>query len=224
MAKGLSVYRRNARLYIAIAACVVVTYDILIFVITGHRPFGKAPVDFGWKSFAGGTALLMIIPVVAALDAYLVARWDDQPEVNGFRVAMSSLRTLPAIVITQAVAYIGIGVAGLFFVIPGIVLWLRWFVVAPIVAVERRGVGGALRRSAQLTSRRYWRVLSLLLILWGLILAGTLCTHVIVTGTTTSVYIVLLEIVVQTILASYIAVTMAVFYFELSAMREIEMA
>ncbi len=54
-----------------------------------------------------------------------------------------------------------IGLGFLFFIIPGVVLYVAWWVAIPVAAVERRGVFDSLRRSAQLTDGNGWRVFGL---------------------------------------------------------------
>jgi hypothetical protein len=52
----------------------------------------------------------------------------------------------------------------LFFIVPGVILALRWSVVAQVAAVERTNWPTALRRSAVLTRRNYLRILAILVI------------------------------------------------------------
>jgi hypothetical protein len=155
---SVALYRTRPWLYLMMAICIVAVYDVVVFMVAGRRPFGHSPEKLSFLSASGSVGLLMIMPVVAALDAYIVSVFRYVPDSRQLDAGIGSLRVLPGVIVSLVVAYLGIGVAGIFFILPGLVLWLRWFAVAPVVAVERRGIVGALKRSARLTAGRYWHV------------------------------------------------------------------
>jgi len=64
----------------------------------------------------------------------------------------------------EIIADIGIAIGFVCFLIPGVLLAIRWAVVAQAAAVERTDWPTALRRSGQLARRNYWRILGLLFI------------------------------------------------------------
>lgn len=51
------------------------------------------------------------------------------------------------------------------FIIPGILVFIIYFVVVPVVVVERPGVVASLGRSAELTKGNRWRILGLIVVL-----------------------------------------------------------
>jgi hypothetical protein len=212
-------YRSRPWLFITVAACTITLYDLVVFLATGYRPFGHSSGRVDFWSLSGGVGFLMIIPVVAALDAYVLSVSRQSTELRQTRTALGVLRTLPGVMVSLVTAYLGIGIAGIFFVIPGLILWLRWFVVAPVVAVERLSIIGALKRSARLTAGHYWYVLVLLMTLWLAVLIVAFCIHVIFEGSTVNIGIVAMEIVTQSLIASYIALPIAVLYFDLCAVN-----
>lgn len=214
---SVAIYTRRPLLYVIVAGCVVTIYDVIAFVFTSHRPFGPSPEKLSVLSVSGGAGLMFVMPVVAALYAYIVSMFRHVPTAPQVETGVSSLRVLPGVLASLVVAYLGIGVAGIFFVLPGLLLWLRWFVVAPIVAVERRGILGALKRSAQLTTGYYLRVLGLLLTLWAVVLIAAFCIHVVFAGYADGAGVVAVEVVVQGLIVSYLSLTIAVLYFDLSA-------
>ena len=76
---------------------------------------------------------------------------------------------------------IGFGFGLLLLIVPGIVLYIRWYCAIPALVIEEIGVGSALGRSWNLVRGYFWRVLGLLLLaalLFGAItsLAGVLGT------------------------------------------------
>jgi hypothetical protein len=214
---SLSLLRTQPWLFVT-AACATVAYNTVVLVMTDHGPFGRPPEKFSLlSSSTSGTAVLMFVPVVAALYVRIDSILSEKPMLTRIHVGIDSLKVLPMVTISQIIAYLGVGLAGIFFILPGLVLWLRWFVVAPVVAVEQQGIIGALRRSAWLTAGHDWYILGLLLVQWALVLATMLCAHAIEAGSTVSVGVVASEVVVQTVITSYMALTITMLYFELSA-------
>jgi hypothetical protein len=213
---SVAVYRTRPWLYLIMAVCIVIVCDAISVWIAGYRPFGRSPKNFGLHSLAGGTGMLLMIPIISGLSAYCIARLSREPGVSEINVGVGSLRVLPGLLVLLAVAYLGIGVAGIFFVVPGVVLWLRWFFVAPVITVERRSIGGALKRSAELVHDHYQSVLCLLLLLWVSVIVTTTGVHVILQGSGTNIGDVTIEVVVESIVSSYLALMIVVAYFTLA--------
>jgi hypothetical protein len=78
----------------------------------------------------------------------------------------------------RALPLIGLGIvsglafagAAILLIVPAIILATVWYVSAPVVVVERRGVFGALGRSADLTRGYRWWVFVVLLVVVGFVL------------------------------------------------------
>lgn len=65
--------------------------------------------------------------------------------------------------------FLGVGIATLFLIVPGIILWLCWSVVVPVYVQEKVGVLEAFGRSMSLTEGSRWRIfLTMLLVVVGL--------------------------------------------------------
>jgi hypothetical protein len=137
-------------------------------------------------------------------------------------VARAGIETLPAVLFVEFIANLGIIVGFFFFFVPGVVLLLRWSVVAQVVARERVGLRDALRLSGDLVSEHYLHVFWLMLVVTALsavvaaigggvmsIAAGS------VIGTAT------LELVFETVIASFGALALAVLYFDLYARQSV---
>jgi hypothetical protein len=63
-------------------------------------------------------------------------------------------------------AGIGIGLASLLLLVPGLVLWTRWSLVVPVIVLEGHPLRGAFRRSSELVRGNGWRVFSVLLVMF----------------------------------------------------------
>ena len=55
--------------------------------------------------------------------------------------------------------------AALLFLVPGMILYLTWFVATPVCVVEQLGVFRSMGRSAELTRGHCWRIFGLLLVI-----------------------------------------------------------
>lgn len=69
------------------------------------------------------------------------------------------------LVLAAIVSALGIGFAMILLIVPGVMLYCAWIVVAPVVVEERAGPIEALSRSADLTRGARWKVFGLLLLL-----------------------------------------------------------
>lgn len=141
-------------------------------------------------------AILMILSIVLVQAATVNAairhlRGEPVSVLRCLALTGRRLRPLIGVVLVQMAAYYGgfalvaplfllpavgtvVGVVALIVVFVLVVhLFLRWWVVVPVVVAENAGVLEALSRSARLTAGRRWTVLGLLLVLWLVAVAAT---------------------------------------------------
>ncbi|WP_299422254.1 hypothetical protein [Sphingomonas bacterium] len=69
---------------------------------------------------------------------------------------------------------LGISLGFLLLIVPGVILYLMWSVVGPVVVVERHGVIGSLSRSSELTSGAKGSIFALMLIVWVVLIGATM--------------------------------------------------
>jgi hypothetical protein len=131
-------------------------------------------------------------------------------------VIRRSIRVLPVVVAAEIIAGIGIVLGLIAFVVPGVILALRWAVVAQVAAVEQTDWPTALRRSARLTNRNYLRILGILVLI---ALVNLTLTNVVgqLIGTGRDPAQVVAGIAVVIIESSFQALTTAILYFDLRA-------
>jgi len=104
----------------------------------------------------------------------LVHRWEEGQR----RIRMLGVlsRVPPAIVPLLAAGFLqalGIALAFLLLIIPGLLLYARWAVVGPVVVAERPGIRRSFGRSRELGRGSYWRILIVIVLLEVLtVLAG----------------------------------------------------
>jgi hypothetical protein len=121
------------------------------------------------------------------------------------------------VVAAEVMATLGIALGFVAFVIPGIVLALRWSVVAQAAAIEQQGWLPALRRSGQLARGHYWHIFGLLFITGLFTAILTRGAAAIPLGSSSGAGSVAFGIAVHTLTASFAALTLALLYFDLLA-------
>jgi uncharacterized membrane protein YhaH (DUF805 family) len=212
----LVLYAKYPLLFAGLAAAVVVPYELIVLAATGTAPFGQ-------QHTSAGTALTLVLiefvivgPLISALHVDAVAMIAEGQRPSLARVAAWGVKALPVVAAAQIVAGLAIALGFLALIVPGIVLALRFAVVAQTAAVEGSTWMEALRRSGQLARGNYWHILGLLVIL---ALTNTAITRLgqAAAGTSTHPAPVVIGIVVETIVRSLTALATAVLYFDLRA-------
>jgi hypothetical protein len=215
LAAALALYQRYPVLFGMLALGVIAPYDLIVTAITGSGPLAThAHESVGTTLLLDLLNFALIGPLVSALHMHAVVliTEDQKPQLGA--VAVRGLQVLPVVAAAEIVAGFGIGLGFLALVIPGILLALRWSVVAQTAAVEREGWLPSLRRSGQLTQGNYGHIFGLLLVtgVLGLVM-GIVSTAL--HGGESSAGSIAVGIAVHTIVASFSALTMAILYLDL---------
>lgn len=139
LAGALGLYRRHPWLFAILALGVIAPYDLAVLAVTG-----AGPLDTGGHQNAEGYVLLMLLnlslvgPLISALHVHAVIRIGEAGRPRVGEVALLGLRVLPVVVAAEVMATLGIALGFLALILPGILLSLRWAVVAQAAAVEDR--------------------------------------------------------------------------------------
>jgi hypothetical protein len=88
-----------------------------------------------------------------------------------WRRARSRVWALIGLALLSAIV---IGVCTLFFVVPGVIVYIGWSLAAPALLLENQSIGAALGRSWQLTRGSRWRVLGILVLTWIIVRVASL--------------------------------------------------
>jgi len=213
---SLRLFVRYPLLFLALALLVVGPYDLLILGVSGASPLGQ-------QNTSAYTALLLALldfalvgPLVSALQVHAVLDIGEGGRPRLLELLGRGLRVLPVVAAAEIIAGIAIGIGLILLIIPGIILAIRFAVVAQVAAVERTDWPGAIRRSGRLVAGNYLRVFSLLFIVT---LVDLLLVDVIgkVAGTSASAPEVVLGIAIGVLVRTFQAITTAVLYFDLRA-------
>jgi hypothetical protein len=215
----LDLYRRYPLLFVILALSVIAPYDLIVTAVTGSGPLALHPDE------SKQTALLLdllnfslIGALISALHMHAVILISQGQRPRLADVGVRGLRVLPVVMAAEIVAGMGIALGFVALIIPGILLLLRWSVVAQTAAIEQEGWLPSLRRSGQLTAGHYWHIFGLLIAV-GLSGGGitSLATLGVGSGTGAGAGYLIAGIAVNTVIASFTALTLAILYLDLRA-------
>jgi len=135
-------------------------------VTPGTTPAGTInPSGFMGAIFFSSILGLIVASIVqAALTRATVSASEGVRASFGESLATALRVVLPLIGLTILFS-IAIGVGFVLLVVPGIILLTMWAVAIPALVIERDGIGGAFRRSAELTNGARWKIFGLFLVL-----------------------------------------------------------
>ena len=196
----------------------VAPYELIVLALTGKSPFNT-------RSSVQTALILTLVEslvvggLISALYVHALKMIADGGAPAIGEVAVRGLRVLPTVIAAQIIATIGIGL-GLLLIIPGVILAIRWAVVAQAAAVESENWVEALKRSAELTAGNYLHVVGVLLVV-GLMAVLLTDAAVLIVGTHKTVTAISVGIVVETLARSFVALSTAVLFFDLLARKRV---
>ncbi len=188
---SLKLYLRNARTLMGLAASVVVPVQAIegIILLSTVSSTNQVPTGFSNLSTTSSstgrpsavavgayitvavigllaTTLTTAACVKAVSDTYL-----DQPTGIGQSLRYA-LRRLPALLGMEILWFLGLALAFVCLIVPGIWLYGLWSVATPALLIERKRPAGALGRSRRLVKGRWWATA-------GVVLTATIMASVI---------------------------------------------
>jgi hypothetical protein len=178
---GIKIYVGNAKTLMGLAAVAVIPLQIVsAIVLLSTLPSGSdVPIGYGFRTQTTVTtdrgavigayvtlgviqlfvsALVTGASVKAVSDAYL-----DRP--TGIAISLRyALGRLPALIVMQILKVLGLIVAFVLLIIPGIWLYGAWSMSVPALLIERVGPARSLGRSRRLVRKRWWPTAGVLLV------------------------------------------------------------
>lgn len=211
-------YRRYPWLFLVLAAGVIVPYRLVLLAVSGSGS-GEGS---GWLELVTTIAdWALITPLVSALHVHAVdeARQGGDPRLG--HTARMGLRALPLVALVCVVSGVVSTLGFFLFLIPGLILTLRWYVVAQAAAIEREPGLKALGRSADLVRDHYGHVIGLAIAV-AIIGFGPLLAFSLLYGdAATTPASFLAETTLDVISVSVAALTSALLYFDLRVRAEL---
>jgi hypothetical protein len=184
---GIKLYVRNARTLMALTACVVVPLQLLSAIVLMSTVSNGDQVPTGFGALAsrtstsdtttslGAQATLLVVGIlVSALTTAACVRavsdlyaGRDADMTSSLRFA--ARRILPLLTM-EVLYFLGLSIAFVALIIPGIWLYVAWSVAAPALLIERTGPVRSLGRSRRLVKGR-WRSTAAVLIVAAVMVA-----------------------------------------------------
>jgi hypothetical protein len=217
LASALDLYQGFPWVFVILALAVVLPYDLIRLAVTGHGWLASEKDSVGAAVVFGVVGFALVGPLISALHIHAVVVIGDGRTPRMGAVALRGLRVLPVVAAAEIIATLGIAAGFLALIIPGVLLWLRWAVVAQGAAIQPDGWLPALRRSRELTRGHYWHIFWLVLIVTALNAGIALAARAIPGAGSSGAGAVALGVAVNTITASFSALTLAILYFDLLA-------
>ncbi|HEY7934450.1 MAG TPA: hypothetical protein VID48_11560 [Solirubrobacteraceae bacterium] len=217
-----SLYRRHPFLFLVFALAVMAPYELIVLAATGYGPLSHRHQGTGteWLLFLLRDTL--VTPLISALHMHAVMRIREGERPRLADVAARGIRALPVVAAAEIMATLGIGVGLVAFIIPGVILAVRWAVVAQVAALEADGWVDALHISRRLTTGHFRHIFGLLFTIWVIGAAVALGTRSIDLGNTSGAASVSAGIALETAIASFVALTLALLYLDLKARLALE--
>lgn len=204
---AFKLYRRYSWLFLILAAVVVVPYSVISLVAHPGGPLHgvtRALIDVALQ--VGEYAL--VIPLVSVLHLYAVEdlRAGREPAVGA--VARRGIASLRVVSLPVLLSWIGIFAGFIALIVPGVILAIRWAVVAQTAALEATGWRNALDRSAGLTERQRGHVFWFFVLLW-LITTVPFVIHLVVFGVALTVGSFVVSTAFDVVVSSFTALATA---------------
>ena len=215
LAATLRLYRRYPLLFAILALAVMAPYELAVLAITGYGPLRHSHESVGttWLLLLLRTSL--ITPLISALHVHAVVAIGEGRRPRLRAVAIRGLQVLPVVAAAEVMTSIGIFLGFVALIVPGVLLAIRWAVVAQAAALENEGWLAALGSSHRLTATHRKHVFGLLFVAGVLAIGVLFGVRAIPLGSTSGAASVAVGILADTVIASFAALTFALLYFGL---------
>jgi hypothetical protein len=173
--------------------------------------------------------LIVNVLVIAACTKAVSDAYLDQP-VGAAASLRFAVRRAPALFVLYILIYLGLIVAFLLFIIPGVWLYAAWSVAVPALLIERLGPFRAPGRSRRLVKGRWWATAAVLIVatLMVTLINGAIEAVLIAIASLPSRPSLLLAVlastlsgvIATTITAPFLAAAVTLLYYDLRVRRE----
>jgi hypothetical protein len=220
IADTFGLYRRYPLLFFALAAAVIVPYELIVLAVTGDGGSTRSNADVTTELVLTVLDLFLVASLVSALHVHGVAdvRRGEEPRFGP--IARRGLAALPVVCAATIMATFGIFLGSL-LIVPGLILWIRWLVVAQAAAIERDGWIAALRRSWALTQRTWLHALVFLVCITLIAGVPAVLLNLALADQPTTVATFLAGTLLTVIVISFSALATGLLYFDLRTRREL---
>ncbi len=188
---AFSLYRRNFGTLIAIVAVIVIPFQLLNAILSPD-PL----VDTDTLEFNGGAVVMLLFLTVLSFVANTLATGSATKAIaddylgetpNWLDSIQYAVGRLWPLVLGSILFGIAVFFGLIFFVIPGVILWVSWSIWVAAVIVEDMSATGAFGRSNRLVKGRRWPVFGYFILVYLIVwlitaIVGGLLTGLLVGG------------------------------------------
>jgi hypothetical protein len=163
ISKSVEVFSRNFAPFSLLSLAVWLPIGVIQFATLGM----KAQQRDLW---AGGASLIFGFLQLVLVAAIIHATFQDmrgQPVRMGESIGRGLKRFFPLIGAGILLA-LGVFLGIVLLIVPGLILFARWYVFASVCVVEKQGPLGSLKRSAELTKGNRWKLFGIWVILFAI--------------------------------------------------------
>jgi hypothetical protein len=217
----VDLYSRVPLLWLCLAGPVVIPYEVIVLLATGNGPFEQGRDGFLAGQIVSLVAIGLVGPLVSAFHVRAIRAIGEGEVPRPAAVARAGLAALPTVSVAVVLSYLGAILGLVALIVPGVILYLRWTVVAQAAALEGGGWKAALRRSAELTKGNYGHVFAVLFLDFLVLLVVASFVRVGFGGHTT-VASFLGGTALQVVLWSFGALVYGLLFFDLKARLEFD--
>lgn len=212
-----SLYHWYPALFATLALAVIVPYDLAVLGVTGYGPLRHSGESIGTYWLLQLLTTSLITPLISALHVHAVVAIGEGRRPRLGAVALRGLQVLPVVAAADVMSTIGIALGYIALIVPGVLLGLRWAVAAQAATLEGGNWLDALRSSRRLTATHYAHIFGLLLLTGIAASALRLGVRALPLGSSSGVGSVAVGVATDTLVASFVALTLALLYFDLRA-------
>jgi hypothetical protein len=221
---AFDLYRRYPLLFFVLAAGVIVPYDLTVLAATGTGSFSRGSVGVATSLLLTLLDWALIGGLISALHVHAVAEVGRGRDPRIGSVAIRGFRVLPVVAAATIISGLGIALGFVALIVPGIILSLRWVVVAQAAAIEHEGWLPALRRSRELSADHYGHIFAFFVCVTVIVAVPSLLGGAVFGHQDTSAVSLLVGLVVHIFTASFGALASALLFYDLLARRQGPMA
>jgi hypothetical protein len=216
LATALRCYISRTAFFMTITATVVIPWALVIWLATGRGLLDQRSGSSGDALLSLAISSLIVGPLVSALhvNALTDIGLGERPRL--VPVLRRGVLALPVVAAAQIVADLGSFVGFICLIIPGVVLSARWILVPQIAALEGRNWIDCLKQSWQRTRGLVLHILAVVLaVTVPLFILGRVL--VLLLPARTDPLTLIIDVVLEMISISIVALTQAVLYYDIQA-------
>jgi len=208
ISRATSAYGAQAGVVLPAALIVFGPVALLDALLGGERSGGSSALAFAVSLLAGAWFQAMVVEAVRDIQ-------DGRRDLTLAELLRAPTPVLGPLVITGLLAFAGIAIGMVLFIVPGLLLLTWWAVIVPVVVVERPGIGPAFSRSRELVRGHAWQVFALLVVMLLILGVLTLFVAIGVAIADSRVATALGSLVSEVLLVPFVSITVATLYFAL---------